>query len=188
MDSGNYRSVILVEGESDKAAVEAVAELMGRDLECEGTGVIPMGGVTNVRREILKWGPDGAGVHLAGLCDEREEHVFRFALEASGLGSNLVRAKLESLGFFVCVTDLEWELIDALGPGRVVGIIEEQGDRDRWRLFTGQPAQRQRSIRSQLHRFMGTKSGRKTQYARALVSHLELAFVPHPLIGVLRAV
>ena len=37
----------------------------------------------------------------------------------------------------------------------------------------------------QLHRFMGTRSGRKSQYARLLASALDPARVPRPLDRVL---
>jgi hypothetical protein len=44
----NARAVILVEGWSDKAALESLALRRGRDLAAEGIGVVPMGGITQV--------------------------------------------------------------------------------------------------------------------------------------------
>lgn len=109
-------SVILVEGVSDQRAVETLARRRGRDLNADGVAVIPIAGATNVDRFLALLGPGGYDVPLAGLCDEGEEREFRNALERSGLGTDLDRAAMERLGFFVCVGDLEEELIRALGP------------------------------------------------------------------------
>ena len=92
---------------------------------------------------------------------------------------------MEPLGFYVCVADLEDELIRALGPAMVEEVIEAQGELGSFRIFQRQPAQRPRTIEEQLRRFMGTRSGRKAQYARGLVEALDLARVPRPLDGVL---
>jgi hypothetical protein len=85
----------------------------------------------------------------------------------------------------VCIADLEDELIRALGVTGVERIIETQGELRSFRLLQRQPAQRGQSPQQQLHRFMGTHSGRKSQYARLLVSALDLARVPWPLDRVL---
>jgi len=42
-------TVVLVEGERDKAAVETLADRRGRDLAAEGVEVVAMGGVIGVR-------------------------------------------------------------------------------------------------------------------------------------------
>jgi hypothetical protein len=47
------------------------------------------------------------------------------------------------------------------------------------------PAWQGQSPERQLHRFIGTRSGRKSLYARLLVSALDLARVPRPLDCVL---
>ena len=49
--------------------------------------------------------------------------AFRRAIEDAGIGSRLDRATMESLGFFVCVSDLEDELFRALGPDRFIDLI-----------------------------------------------------------------
>src|SRR5580692_10982044 len=103
------RTVILVEGRSDQAALEALAERRGRPLGPRGVSVVPMGGATNIGHFLDLLGPRGLGVRLAGLCDAAEEGYFRRALERAGLGSGLSRAGLEALGFYVCVADLEDE-------------------------------------------------------------------------------
>jgi hypothetical protein len=179
------RAVILVEGMSDRAALEALAGRRGRDLGTEGISIVQMGGATNIGRFLTQLGPRGPGVRLAGLCDAAEEGYFRRALERAGFGSGLSRADTEALGFYVCTADLEDELIRAVGIASVDQIIEAQGDLRSLRIFQKQPGQQGQSPERQLHRFMGTRSGRKSQYARLLVNALDLARVPRPLDQVL---
>ena len=95
---------------------------------------------------------------------------------------------LARLGFFVCVADLEDELIRSLGVGRVEQLIEAQGEFGRFRTFTRQPAQRNRTREQQLRRFMGTRSGRKIHYGHVLAAALDLTRLPGPLAGVLSRV
>jgi hypothetical protein len=179
------RAVILVEGRSDQAALEALAGRRGQALDVQGISIAAMGGATNIERFLDRFGPHGLGVRLAGLCDAAEEGHFRRALERAGLGSSLSRAGMEALGFFICTADLEDELIRALGTDAVERVIEAQGDLRSFRLFQRQPAQQGRSPQRQLRRFMGTRSGRKSQYARLLVGALEPSRVPRPLDRVL---
>ena len=179
------RAVMLVEGMSDQAALEALAERRGRALRSEHVCIVQMGGATNIDRFLDLLGPRGRGIKLAGLCDAAEEGYFRRALERAGFGSGLSRAEMEALGFYVCAADLEDELIRALGAASVEDIIAAQGDMRSFRTFQKQPAQQGRSPEMQLHRFMGTRSGRKSQYARLLVAALDLTQVPRPLDGVL---
>ncbi|MEU3252342.1 ATP-dependent endonuclease [Streptomyces sp. NPDC006997] len=175
------RTVVLVEGGSDQAALEALAARHGRDLAAEGVVVVPLGGATNIGRFLDVCGPAGLGLPLAGLYDIGEERHFRRHLERVGLGSGLTQAQLEGLGFHVCVADLEDELIRAVGAEGVQDVIEAQGETRPFHTFQNQPAQRQRPVEHQLRRFLGTHSGRKALYARALVSRLDLGHVPLPL-------
>ena len=98
------------------------------------------------------------------------------------------RAGLAALGFFVCVADLEDELIRALGVRRVQELIEAEGELGPFQTFTRQPAQRNRTREQQLRRFMGTRSGRKIRYGHVLAAALDLTGVPGPLAGVLSRV
>lgn len=175
------RTAVLVEGVSDRIAFEVLAARHGRALDAEGIAVVPLGGVTNIGRFLNLLGPEGLGMGLAGLCDAGEENHFSRALERTGLGHDLTRARMEPLGFYVCVADLEEELIRSLGPARVQQVVEAQGDLRAWGIFQKQPAQRERTVEQQLRRFMGTISGRKSQYARSLVEDLDLDEVPRPL-------
>lgn len=63
------RKVVLVEGESDLAAVEALARRRGRCLDEEGVAVLPLGGAMSIGRFLAVCGPDGLDVTVAGLCD-----------------------------------------------------------------------------------------------------------------------
>jgi hypothetical protein len=181
-------SVVLVEGMSDQAALRTLATRRGRDLDGEGVFVVPMGGATNIGHFLDLFGPRGLGVRLAGLCDEGEEPAFRRGLERSGLGSPASRARTEQLGFFVCVADLEDELIRVLGVALTEQLIEAQGELGPFTTFTRQPAQRNRPREQQLRRFMGTRSGRKIRYGEVLTQALDLTRVPRPLDGVLARV
>jgi hypothetical protein len=179
------RAVVLVEGVSDQLALEALAERHGRNLDAEGVSIVPIGGATNIRKALAVFGPQGFGVRLAGLCDAGEEGDFRRALELAGLGSNLSRADMERLGFYVCVADLEDELIRALGTAAVERVLDAQGDLEPFRTFQKQPAWRGRAPEEQLRRFIGTTSGRKIQSAAMLVGALDLTKAPPPLDEVL---
>jgi hypothetical protein len=179
------QTVVLVEGSSDQVALQALAARRGRDLAAEAIAVVPMGGASNLRRFLELFGPRGLNLRLAGLCDAGEEGDFRRGLEWAGLGSNLGRAEMEALGFYVCVADLEDELIRCLGAAWVEQVVEAQGELGSFRTFQQQPAWQGRSSQAQLRRFLGTHSGRKIRYARLLVDALELTSVPRPLDRVL---
>jgi hypothetical protein len=177
----DLRAVVLVEGISDKYAVEALAERRGRDLEAEGVSVVPIGGAQALGRFLNLYGPRGLDVTLAGLCDAGEERDFRWALERAGLGSCLTRADMEALGFYVCVQDLEDELIRSVGPAAVEEIARAQGDLHSFRTLQKQPAWQGRSTHEQLRRWMGSGGRRKIRYASLLVYALDLTRVPRPL-------
>jgi hypothetical protein len=179
------QTVVLVEGISDQVALQALAERRGRDLAAEGIAVVPMGGASSIGHFLERFGPRGLNRNLAGLCDAREEGDVRRGLERAGLGSNLGRADMEALGFYVCVADLEDELIRCLGAAGVEQVVEAQGELGSFRTFQQQPAWRARRSEEQLRRFIGTHSGRKIRYARLLVDALELTSVPRPLDRVL---
>jgi hypothetical protein len=181
-------AVVLVEGISDQFALEALARRRDRDLEAEGVSIVPLGGSKNIGAFLDRFGPHGSDLRLAGLCDEREERDFRRGLERAGFGSNLSRADMEGLGFYVCVADLEDELIRALGAPAVEGIVKAQRELERFRTLQRQPAWRLRTLEEQLRRFMGTFTGRKIRYAPLLVDALDLTNVPRPLDGVLEHV
>jgi hypothetical protein len=85
----------------------------------------------------------------------------------------------------VCVADLEEELIRCLGTAALERIIAAQGELRSFRTLQRQPAQRDRSLTQQLHRFLGSGGGRKLRYARLLADALDPLAVPRPLDRVL---
>jgi hypothetical protein len=179
------RAVVLAEGISDQVALKALAERRGRNLDAEGISIVPMGGAQAIGSFLELFGPQGFGVRLAGICDAAEERHFQRGLERAGLGSNLTRAEMEALGFYVCVADLEDELIRALGAASVEQVVDAQGDLGSFRTLQKQPAWQGRTVEEQLRRFMGSGGSRKIQYARLLVDALDLTPVPRPLDRVL---
>jgi hypothetical protein len=172
---------VLVEGASDQQAVETLAVRRGRDLRAEGVTVVAMGGARSIGTHLARFGPAGLDVRLAGLCDAREEVDVRRSLERAGLLSDLDRAGMERLGFYVCEADLEDELIRALGAAGVERVVDDEGELRSLRSLQQQPAQQGRTVEAQLRRFIGTRSGRKLRYARLLVEALDLERVPRPL-------
>ncbi|MEU0153336.1 TOPRIM nucleotidyl transferase/hydrolase domain-containing protein [Micromonospora fulviviridis] len=166
-------TVVLVEGASDRCAIEAVARRQGRTLA--GVAVVPMGGVTNLRHFLDLF----ADRRVAGLYDAGEEGYVRRALSARG--TDLSPAGVARLDFHACRADLEDELIRALGTARVEQVVEAAGDLRSLRRFQRQPAQQGRPLAGQLHRFIGTRSGRKSRYATLLADALDPARTPAPL-------
>jgi hypothetical protein len=183
--SAHAKVMVAVEGASDQAAIEALAERWGVDLAAAGIRVVRLGGAHRIGSFIDQVGLRSDGPRAVGLCDAGEEPVFRTALERAGLGSSLTRADLERLGFYVCVEDLEDELIRALGASKVEEVLQANGDLHRFRTLQQMPEWRGRAIEDQLRRFMGSGGRRKIRYARILVEALDLERVPRPLDRVL---
>jgi len=179
------RAVVLVEGISDQLALEALAARRGQHLAAHGVAIVPIGGSKSIRAYLERYGPHGLDVALAGLYDTGEERDFRRGLERAGIGHDLTRGGVEDLGFYACDRDLEDELLRALGPDAALRAIAAEGELESFRAMQKQPAQRERTVEQHLRRFIGTKSGRKFQYARAFVDALDLARVPRPLDRVL---
>jgi Overcoming lysogenization defect protein-like, TOPRIM domain len=175
------RAVVLVEGISDRVALETLAKRHGRDLGAEGVAIVPIGGAQAIRRFVEEYGPRGLDVRIAGLYDVGEERDVARGLERAGLGSNLARADLERIGFYVCDADLEDELIRALGADVVEQVVDEHGDLRPFRTLQKQPAWHGRPTHQQLRRFMGSGGRRKIRYARYLVEALDPAAIPRPL-------
>jgi hypothetical protein len=178
-------TVVLVEGVSDQVALAALAERRGRDLDAEGISIVSIGGAQAIGGFLEKLGPRGLDIRLAGLCDAAELGHFKRGLERAGLGSNLTRTDMEALGFYVCVADLEDELIRTLGAASVERVIDAQGELESFRTLQKQPAWHGRPTEEQLRRFMGSGGRRKIRYARFLIEALDLAHVPRPLDRVL---
>jgi OLD-like protein len=160
-------AVILVEGITDRIALEAAAERLNLDLD--GVEIVPIGGAQAVRRVAAGY----PGIPLAGLCDAGEERYFRRALGDS---------------VFVCTADLEDELIRALGPERVEAVIAAESDLDTFRTFQNQPAWRGRPVEAQLRRWLQASDNRGKRYPPLLIEALDPKEIPRPLAGVLGGV
>lgn len=184
----NAVAVVLVEGVSDQIALETLAARRERNLEAEGVVVLPIGGAHAVTKYLTQFGPNGAGLRLAGLCDTGEEGIFRRGLVNAGIGGPRTRAEMAELGFCVCVDDLEDELIRAVGIAEVEELFESQGDLRSFRSLTRQAAWRDQPTQAQMRRFLGSGARRKLRYARRLVHAVALDRVPAPLDDVLARV
>ncbi len=91
-------------------------------------------------------------------------------------------ADMEQLGFYVCVSDLEDELIRAVGTPGAEALLDSQGDLASFRTMQSQPAWRGREPAAQLQRFLGAGSRRKLRYARLLVEEaVRRDALPRPL-------
>ncbi|MEJ2856859.1 MULTISPECIES: TOPRIM nucleotidyl transferase/hydrolase domain-containing protein [unclassified Saccharothrix] len=181
------RVVVLVEGVSDQIAVETLAARSGRDLAADQVVVLPVGGAHGTARYLRRFGPHGTGTRLVGLCDAGEAHIVRRALATTGLGTPDSRAELERLGFFVCVEDLEDELLRAAGPELTAAVLAEHGDLAAFRKIQRQPAWRGKPETAQLRRFLAAGARRKLRYARLLTEAIAPDRLPRPLTALLAA-
>ena len=162
-------AVILVEGITDRIAVEAVAAKLGRDLAAEGVEVVPIGGAQAIRRAFAEHDAE----RVVGLCDAAEERWFRRVLGAAT---------------YVCVEDMEDELVRSLGPTGVEEVIAAQGELETFRNFQNQLAWRGRPVELQLHRWLRSAHRRNKRYPPLLIAALRPEQIPRPLVGVLEHV
>ena len=175
------RIIVLVEGVTEELAVTLAARRSGRDLEAEGVSVVPINGAHAISRFLRRMAAEEPGARLAGLYDEGEEGVIRAALERAGHGRDLDRSRLETVGFFACVADLEDELIRAAGETNLSRLIELEGDAQPWRTFRNQHAWHGRPVDQQFHRFIRSVSERNGRYIRAIVETIDPTRLPRPL-------
>lgn len=174
------RTLVLVEGESDAAAVRALAGRIGCDLDLHQIRIQSAAGVTNFSKILAGLVRTHPGARFCGMYDVAEERFVRRALAAAALPIEAGES-LESFGFFACVADLEDELIRALGAGRVEHLLEAQAELHSFRRFQAMPQHRGEALPQQLRRFLGTRATRKIRSAQSLVEALDLARLPHPL-------
>ncbi|GAA2231895.1 hypothetical protein GCM10010413_32700 [Promicromonospora sukumoe] len=183
-------TAVLVEGESDRAAVEALAARQGLPLARRGVQVIAMGGITNIGHHLVALVdlPPNATrtIRIGGLYDAAEERFVVKGLDRVGLRPAASTTPLSEHGFFRCDRDLEDELIRAVGVDAFVELIAAEGERRSFERLQGQPVQRDWTVAQQLHRFLGSKAGRKEYYGRRLAEVLPLDRIPEPLEALLR--
>jgi hypothetical protein len=161
-------AVILVEGITDRIALEAVARRLGLDLAASGVEIVPIGGAQAIRRAAAEY----EGERVVGLCDAGEERYFRRVLADAA---------------FVCNADLEDELIRALGAERVERVLAAEGDLETFRNFQNQPHWRGRPVEAQLRRWLQASDNRGQRYPPLLIEALAPGEIPPPLAGVLAA-
>src|SRR5438034_8320971 len=161
-------AVVLVEGVTDRIALEAVAAKLGRDLVGDGVEIVPIGGAQAIRRAAAQY----EGERVAGLCDAGEERWFRRILGDAT---------------YVCVKDLEDELIRALGPDRVQEVVAAHGELETFRSFQNQVFWRGRPVEKQLQRWL-QNGGRQHRYPPRLIEAMEPEEIPRPLAAVLEHV
>lgn len=166
MASVSRMAVVLVEGITDRLALEAVALLLGVDLA--GIEIVPIGGAQAIRRAAA----EHEGERIAGLCDANEERYFRRVLGAAT---------------FVCDRDIEDELIRAAGVERVEAVVAAAGELETFRKFQNQLFWRGRPAEAQLRRWL-QNGGRYLRYPPLIVEALEPHEIPQPLTGVFAAV
>jgi hypothetical protein len=142
-----------------------------------------MGGATNIVHFLARYGPDGLNHRLLGLCDADGARGTARALARIGRTGSL-----SELGFEVCDADLEDEVIRALGTDAVLEVLAGQGELASFRTLQRQPAQRERPLAAQLHRFFAGRSGNKIEYARLLVDALQPDQAPPPLVRLLDSI
>ncbi|PJJ73581.1 hypothetical protein CLV46_3174 [Diaminobutyricimonas aerilata] len=182
--SSRARTVVLVEGESDRLALAAAARRLGVDLGASSVEVLSMRGITNLRAHLLAHAAGPDRTRILGLYDTNEVGQVVRALAAVGMLRTVPvdPAALESLGFYGCVGDLEDEVIRAAGSAEVERSLAASGDLAKFRTFQSQPAQRERTIEAQLHRFAGTASGRKAGFAVDIILRIPAERMPGPLV------
>jgi Overcoming lysogenization defect protein-like, TOPRIM domain len=159
-------AVVLVEGVTDRIALEAVARRLG--LALAETEIVAIGGAQAIRRAVAQY----EGERLVGLCDAGEERWFRRVLGDAT---------------YVCDKDLEDELIRALGAERVQDVVAAQNELDTFRSFQNQVYWRGRPVERQLRRWL-QNGGRYLRYPPLLIAAMEPDQIPRPLADVLAAV
>lgn len=108
-------TVVLVEGESDRRALSALARRLGLDLAPAGVSVVAMEGITNLRHHLVELDARPTRPRLLGLYDVGEAATVARMLAAAGRPDAASVSDLETQGFFGCSLDLEDELIRAAG-------------------------------------------------------------------------
>lgn len=165
---------LLVEGDSDRVALETVAARLGVEFS-EDLEVLVIGGAGNFGRAIAE--AAGRGRRVGGLYDEAEERFVAQALNRQE-GEDLTRQ-----GFFACRRDLEEELVRAVGVTAATPVLEANGDLKGFRSFQDQDAHRDAEPDQQLRRYVQANGARKARYAALLGEAVEFDAVPEPLNG-----
>lgn len=177
------RTVVLFEGRSDSLAFIALARR--RSLMIEALELVDLDGITNLRKTLAALRAESDAPRILGLYDAAEGgYVAKILVEVGVIADG---AAPSAAGFYGCELDLEDEVIAAAGPELVLDTLAARGELARFQVFQGQPAQRERTIDEQLHRFAGTAAGRKARFSADVIDALPLERMPRPLDDLLDA-
>ena len=168
---------LLVEGESDKAALQTLATRFGVDVVADDITISVINGAGNFGRAIAEAAAQGHRV--GGLYDEGEERFVAGALNRQE-GEDLTRQ-----GFFACRRDLEDELIRAIGVAAITPLLESKSDLKGFRAFQGQEAHSSAEPGEQLRRFISATGARKRDYAAVMAAEVAFEDVPEPMSGLI---
>ena len=148
-------AVVLVEGITDRIALEAVAAKLGRDLAAQASRSCR----SAARRRSAARPREHEGERVVGLCDAGEERWFRRVLGDAT---------------YVCVEDLEDELIRALGPTGCEEVIAAQGELETFRNFQNQLVRRRgRTVRAVELPAAGCRSAHRRNRALSAARSIE---------------
>jgi predicted ATPase len=171
------RTVVLVEGYSDRVALLQLASRLNRNFDAAGIAILALDGGGAVGTFLQIFGRDGLGLSVLGICDEDKEQ--QWLTEIQKLDSSVIdRATMKQAGFFVCVRDLEQEFVRVLGIAGAQAVIANEGEATAFSAFCQQPAHRAVSADEQLRRFFHKHNIR---WAAPLVDALDLKAIPGPL-------
>jgi hypothetical protein len=182
MADAELRSIVIVEGQSDGAAVRALARRQGYDLDAEGVSVVPWAATGTSAGFSSGTGPRGSvSVSPPSMTPRKSTTSGARSLEPAS-GQTSPAGDLEALGFYACHVNLEDELTRALGPAAMEELFEAQGELSAFRTYQKQPAHREEPIEAQLRGFLWN---RKLKYGVLIIETLNLDSVPRPLAAVL---
>ena len=175
--------VLLVEGISDVIALQTLAEIEGVDLS--DIVILPAGGAQAIGPQLRRFGPEGTGTIVGGLCDAAEAPFFVTGLRRAGFDTVPPEGALARNGFHVCDRDLEDELLRALGLEAALAVIEGEGEGQALATLRAQAAWRELPLLDQIRRFLASRARRKARYAALFVRAIPRGAHPGPLRAVL---
>lgn len=178
------RTVVFVEGPSDYLAVREAARRSGVDLDARGVAIVSLQGAGLLAIYLKLLGPNGLDLKLLGLCDLDAEADWQTKLTAAGVPV-ADRATMNASGFYVCDTDLEDELVRALGDAEVQAILTQENEAANFAAFASDPARQGLSLSEQLVAFARK---RKVRWSPRLAAGLTAATAPPPISDLLSRV
>lgn len=160
-------TIVLVEGNSDRVALEVFARHLGMDVP----PIMAIGGAHAASRVAANIRVITPQQHIVGLVDAGEQLAFLRAIDQ----------------VFICNRDLEDELIRALGIEATLNVIDKQHELGSFEKLQKQPAQRDRDVANQIRRFLHGRSGNKARYAALFAEAIAPDRIPLPIRDVLAA-